>query len=156
VPFALTFDLAHCAVDLPVAGESVPALPLPFVEPPTDDGAEDGDGDRGVDWRVARDVLRRRTSCSDDHGSEYDVDGGSVAERYTGRVEVDSRTWEQRAESSAEFTLRWPGATVRARADVTLVADATTFDLRVELGTWHDDEPFASRTWERRIPRALG
>jgi hypothetical protein len=45
---------------------------------------------------------------------------------------------------------------VRARADVTLVADATTFDLRIELGTWHDEQPFVSRTWERRIPRALG
>ncbi len=154
VPLALTLDLAHCAVYLPMAGSWVPALPLPFVDPPTDDSAHDGDG--GVGWHVARDVLRRRTSCSDDHGSEYDVDGGSVAERYTGRVEVDTRTWQQRAWSTAEFTLRWPGATVRARAEVTLVATATSFDLRIELGTWHDDEPFVSRTWEREIPRALG
>ena len=105
-----------------MAGAWVPALPLPFVDPPTDDSADDGDGDGGVDWQVARDVLRRRTSCSDDHGSEYDVDGGSVAERYTGRVEVDTRTWQQRAWSTAEFTLSWPEAAVRARAQVTLVA----------------------------------
>jgi hypothetical protein len=45
---------------------------------------------------------------------------------------------------------------VRARAEVTLVADASTFDLRIDLGTWHDGEPFVSRNWERRIPRALG
>jgi hypothetical protein len=154
VPLSLSFDLADCALDLPVAGRSVPALPLPFVELPADEGADDVDHSFG--WHVSRVVLRRRTSCSDDHGSDYDVDGGSVAERYTGRVEVDSRTWEQRAESSAEFALRWPEATVRARADVTLVADATTFDLRIDLGTWLDGEPFASRTWERRIPRALG
>jgi hypothetical protein len=151
VPLSLSFDLAQCAVDLPIAGESVPALPLPFVEPSADDGA-----DGGIGWHVSRDVLRRRTSCSDDHSSEYDVDGGSVAERYTGRVEVDTRTWEQRAESTAEFTLRWPEATVRARAQVTLVASATSFDLRIGLGTWHDDEPFVSRTWVREIPRALG
>ena len=45
---------------------------------------------------------------------------------------------------------------MRARAEVTLVAGPTSFDLRIELGTWHDDEPFVSRTWEREIPRALG
>ena len=153
VPLSLSLDLAHCALDLPLAGASVPALPLPFVEPPA--GGDDSGAD-AVGWHVSRDVLRRRTSCSDDHGGEYDVEGGSVEERYTGRVEVDTRTWEQRAESTAEFTLSWPEATVQARAEVTLVADDTTFDLTIHLGTWRDGEPFVSRTWERRIPRALG
>jgi hypothetical protein len=157
VPLSLTFDLAGCALELPLAGASVPAAPLPFVEPPpADEEADDGGQGGDVGWRVSRDVLRRRTSCSYDHGSDYDVDGGSCVERYTGRVEIDTRSWQQRAEATADFTLRWPEATVRARADVTLVADATTFDLRIELGTWHDEQPFVSRTWERRIPRALG
>ncbi len=151
-PVTLRIDRGASSLDLPVAGPSVPALPLPFVEAPD---ATDADTD-AIGWHVARDVLRRRTSCSDDHGSAYDVDGATVREHYTGRVEVDTRTWVQRSDSTADFTVRWAEGTARARTEVSLVADVEAFDLNVRLDTWHDDEPFVSRRWERRVPRALG
>ena len=109
-----------------------------------------------MDWQVSRDVLRRRTTCTDAHGSHYEVDGGSVSERYTGAVSVDTVTWEQRADAAADFTVRWPEAAVRARADVTLVAGPTTYDLDISLQSWRDGEPFAARQWHRQVPRDLG
>ncbi len=150
LPVSLRIDGEASSLDLPVAGRSAPALPLPFLDPPEDTGSDD------VGWHVTRDVLRRRTACSDDHGAEYDVEGATVRERYTGRVSVDARSWAQRAESTADFTVQWPEGTARARAEVTLVADADSFDLHVRLDTWHGDEPFVSRRWDRRVPRALG
>jgi uncharacterized protein len=149
VPLTLTVDRSASWLELPLAGESSAALSLPLVAPPEAEASD-------VDWQVSRDVLRRRTACSDAHGSDYEVDGGSVSERYTGAVSVDTVTWEQRAEAAADFTVRWPEAAVRARADVTLVAGPTTYDLDISLQTWRDGEPFAARHWHRRIPRDLG
>lgn len=149
-PVVLEVDRSASTLELPVAGASVPALPLPFVDAPA------GDPTEGVEWHVARDVLRGRTSCWDDHGSTYEIDGGAVTEHYTGRVEVDASTWQQRAEATADFTVTWPEATVRSRTEVTLVADAEAFDVRIDLETWRDGEPFVQRSWERRVPRDLG
>ena len=149
VPVSLTVDRAESWLELPVAGESVPAADLPSVAPPEVDSSD-------VEWHVSRDVLRRRTTCTDAHGSDYEVDGATVRERYTGSVSVDTRSWEQRAEGGADFTVRWPEATVRARGDVTLLAGPTTYDLDIELQTWRDGQPFAARRWSRRIPRDLG
>jgi predicted acyl esterase len=149
VPLTLTVDRSASWLELPLAGESSAALSLPLVAPPEAEASD-------VDWQVSRDVLRRRTACSDAHGSDYEVDGGSVSERYTGAVSVETVTWEQRADAAADFTVRWPEAAVRARADVTLVAGPTTYDLDISLQTWRDGEPFAARHWHRRIPRDLG
>ncbi|HET9944349.1 MAG TPA: CocE/NonD family hydrolase, partial [Actinomycetes bacterium] len=149
VPLSLTVDRSASWLELPLAGESVAAPSLPLVAPPEVEASD-------VDWQVSRDVLRRRTTCSDAHGSDYEVDGGSVSERYTGAVSVDTVTWEQRAEASADFTVRWPDTSVRSRVDVTLVAGVTTYDLEISLQTWCDGEPFAARQWHREIPRDLG
>ena len=149
VPLSLTVDRSASWLELPLAGESVAAPSLPLVAPPEVEASD-------VDWQVSRDVLRRRTTCSDAHGSDYEVDGGSVSERYTGAVSVDTVTWEQRAEASADFTVRWNKATVRSRVDVTLLAGVTTYDLEISLQTWRDGEPFAAKQWHREIPRDLG
>jgi len=149
VPLTLTVDGSASWLELPLTGDSVAAPELPLVEPPEVEASD-------VEWHLSRDVLRRRTTCSDAHGSDYEVDGGSVTERYSGAVTVDTVTWEQRAEAGADFTVRWPEATVRARSDVSLLAGWTTYDLEISLQTWRDGEPFAARLWRRRIPRDLG
>jgi len=149
VPLTLTVDGSASWLELPLTGDSVAAPELPLVEPPEVEASD-------VEWHLSRDVLRRRTTCSDAHGSDYEVDGGSVTERYSGAVSVDTVTWEQRAEAGADFTVRWPEATVRARSDVSLLAGSTTYDLEISLQTWRDGEPFAARLWRRRIPRDLG
>jgi uncharacterized protein len=148
-PVTLGLDLAGCSLELPVAGESAPAGPLPFVPPPDREASD-------VVWRVERDVLGRRTACIDDHGGAYDVDGGRVVEHYSGRVEVDAATFEQSVSATADFTIEWPEGTVGARCEVELQADADAFDVRVRVDTWRDGEPFASRSWQRQVPRDFG
>ena len=151
-PLTLTIDQGASSLLLPVAGESAPATGLPLLPVPT----KDATGAVPTTWRVERDVLRRRTICVDDHGSDYDVAGGRVSERYTGRVEVSTETFAQRAEASADFTVMWDEATVRARTEVTLAADDSAYDVVVTVQTWRDGEPFMDRQWQRRIARDLG
>jgi predicted acyl esterase len=163
-PLTLTLDRSASHLTLPVAGRSARATdPLlnwaPTHQPAGESGdaASNPDGDESdVRWWTERDVLGRTTACAVDHGTAYDVELGRVVERYAGRVEVDTDTFAQRATASADFTLRWPVATARARADLRWSADATDFQVTLTVATWRDGEPFADRRWERTIPRDLG
>ncbi len=167
-PVTLTLDRSASALTLPLAGTSTPATDPLLVWTPThqpdgvsgggastpDDDNDDG-GESDVRWWTERDVLGRTTACAVDHGSTYDVEMGGVVERYAGRVEVDTDTFAQRSTSSADFTLTWPEATVRARTDLRWSADATTFRVDLSVETWRDGAAFAQRRWERSIPRDL-
>ena len=139
-------------LDLPVMEE-----PSPWPEPAFVAGDEaSGESHDGVVWRVERDVLARTTACVIDHGSEYDAPYGTVVEHYGGRVSVDTRTFEQRAESDVSFTVRYPdagvpGITVRATMD--LRATAETYDVAIELECHEGDDEVARRTWTRAFPR---
>ncbi len=158
-PLTLTIDRGASSLVLPVAGESVPAVGLPLLPLPAAGAADDGDQlvspDVPTRWWIERDVLGRRTACADDHGSDYGVDGGRVSERYTGRVSVSTETFAQRAEASADFTVAWDEATVRARSELAVDVSETTFDVVVTLQTWRDGEPFVDRRWQRSIARDL-
>ena len=152
-PRAADPDARPVGVDAGAAGgrRLRAATGLPLLPPPAGD-----DPGAGVTWRVERDVLGRRTSCRVDHGSDYDVELGRVREHYTGRVEVATRTFAQRAEASADFEVTWPEAAVRARADLVVDAGPTSYDVDLTVETWQDGEPFGSRRWTRSIPRDLG
>jgi hypothetical protein len=78
-----------------------------------------------------------------------------VVEHYAGRVWVDTESFAQGAESSADFTIRWPEGTARARAELTWAAGRTAYDVVLTVETWRDGEPFASRRWEKTIERDL-
>ncbi len=150
-PVTLRVDRAASTLVLPLAGESAPAPAWPAAP-----AAAADDPGVGVTWRVERDVLGRRTSCRVDHGSAYDVELGAVREHYTGSVEVDTRTFGQRAEATAEFEVTWADTTVAARAEVTLEAGPSSYDVTVAVSTRQDGEPFVSRQWHRSIARDLG
>ena len=107
-------------------------------------------------WRVERDVIGRETACVVDSGSTYDEDGVRCVERYTGRVSVDTRTFEQRAVASATFGLAWPEATVSARAELDFVATAAAYEIDLRLVCRDGDDVFAERHWRQTIPRDLG
>ena len=77
--------------------------PYPPVEFAPGGDAPEGEAD-GVTWRIEHDVLARTTSAVIDHGGEYPTPYGGYREHYSGRVEVDRRTFAQRA--TARVTLR--------------------------------------------------
>jgi uncharacterized protein len=135
---------------LPVAGRSEPAdLEVQVVD-------RDDDPANGVSWSVERDVLGDRTVCAVEHGAEDTSELATTVERYTGRVEVDRTTFVQRADATADFTVRWEHATVRARAELRMDAGPSAFDVQLGVETWCDGVPFASRRWTRSIARDLG
>lgn len=129
-------------------------------EPPVfKPGGQSGEDTAGVTWRIERDVLRRETSCVVDHGATYAVPHhGEATERYQGRVTVDTRTFEQRAEGEVGFRLGWPEATVETRSRLSVRIGATSYEVSVELeaaelsGT-DDEEVIGRRRWHRTLPR---
>ncbi len=149
-PLTLAVDRSGSRLVLPVAGASSPA----GIDVQVADYAEDPAD--GVTWTVSRDVLGHRTVCAVEHGATDDSDLAATVEHYTGLCAVDTRTFAQRAEAGADFTVRWEDATVRARAELTLDASPTAYDVEVSVQTWCDGEPFAARSWSRSIPRDLG
>jgi predicted acyl esterase len=161
-PLTLTVDGDASILVLPIAGQSAPVTdPLINWTPTHHSDGVSGAGEstkeagEGVTWRIERDVLSGTTSCVVDHGSEYEVEGGSVVEHYAGRVSVDTQTFAQRAEATADFTVRWDEATVRARSELTWAADETSYDVSLTLQTWRNGERFADRHWRRTIARDL-
>jgi len=151
-PVTLTVDGDASSLVLPVLAGPSGISPVAMTSAPAREPSEHGP----VTWRVERDVLARTTSCVVDHGSDYDVAGGRVREHYAGTVTVDTVTFDQQASASADFTVTWPDAEVRSRAELTLAAGPTAFDVVVTLAVDLDGQPFGERRWERRIERDLG
>jgi predicted acyl esterase len=136
--------------------------PSPFPAPEFSPGDDAEEIDPTVVWRVERDILRRRTACEVDNVATWDTPYGSETDRYWGRVEVDHRTFEQVASSDVSFTIRWPEATVRSQAWLTVKADAEAYDVEVRLevaegdpGSESAENVIANRQWRRRFERDL-
>ncbi len=151
-PVTLTVDRDGSLLQLPVVEGPSPCPPPQLVATQPDrTGAADG-----VVWRTERDVLARTTSCVVDHGSMTKLaDGSTCEEHYAGRVSVDTRTFEQRAEASSRFAIAWPDVSVSTEIRLDFVASAEAFDVSLMLAVREDGALFAERTWERTIPRDL-
>ena len=125
--------------------------PPPVLKP----GSESSESSDGVVWRVERDVLRATTSCVVDHGSTYPVPyDGTAAEHYSGRVSVDTTSFEQRTWAETTFTVRWPGAAVSTTATMEVALTPTTYDVAIDLTAREGTEVVGTRRWQRQIPRA--
>ena len=149
-PRPLVLEVRGGELLLPVVEE-----PSPYPPPRLVAAEGEPEAAEGVSWRVERDVLARETACLVDHGSGYETVHGTAAEHYRGRVSVDSRTFEQRAESDVSFTLTWPEATVSTRSTLEVRAGAEHFDVAVVLQVREGDDLVAERRWHRRIARDL-
>ena len=66
---------------------------------------------------------------------------------------IDRRSWRQWASSAAEFTVSWPAATVRTRAEVEFTADHEEFTLDITLTAYEGDEQVSRRRWQEAYPR---
>ncbi len=149
-PGPVTLTVHGGELVLPVwADEESPHEP-PVLHP----GGPSGEDGTDVEWRVERDVLRRRTSCVVDHGSSYAVPyGGTASEHYAGRVHVDTRTFEQRAEADVTFSIRWAEVAVSTRSTLDVRIAADCYDVNVRLEAYEGDDPVGRRSWHRRFPR---
>jgi hypothetical protein len=109
-----------------------------------------------VTWRVERDVLRRETACVVEHGSTYPIPfDGTASEAYSGRVSVDTQTFEQRAQADVSFRLEWPGVCVSTDSALDVRLGPDSYDVDIWLDVREGDEQVAERTWHRSFPRQL-
>jgi uncharacterized protein len=150
-PVTLTVDLGASTLHLPRVDGPSPCEPPALVA-----SSEEPHEPSDVTWRVERDILRRETSCTVEHGSTYDEEGVTCTEHYTGRVGINTRSHAQRVTATAAFTVAWPQATARSEAALAVDITAEAFEVDLTLRCHDGDEPFAERQWRRVIPRDLG
>ena len=147
-PLALT--VVGGQLELPVwSGES------PHAPPVLAAGAErSGEDPANVVWREERDVLARTTACVVDSRASYPVPyDGEASERYAGRVEVNTRTFDQRSSAEATYELSWPGVRVSTRSTLDLRVGADAYDVHIWLEARDGDAVVAERRWSERLPR---
>jgi predicted acyl esterase len=160
-PGPFTFTVAGGELQLPVWSG-----PSPHAPPRLVDGAKTSAEDpAGVTWRVEHDVLSRETACVVGYGSTFAVPVagagvGEATDHYRGRVSVDTRTFDQRAEAEARYDIRRPDlvASTSSTLDVRIGPDAydVVITLEAREAVPGDDGPGAlvgERRWERRLPR---
>jgi len=110
----------------------------------------------GITWAVERDVLARTTTCRTEHGGTWvSAKGFACREGYTGRVELDTRTFTQRAEAFARFEAEFPEGRTTTQSTLKVLLDATHLHLDVHVKAFDGDELFAEKRWEKTIPRDM-
>jgi hypothetical protein len=130
------------------------AGPVPYEPPSLPAGAESSEDPAGVTWRIERDVLKHETACVIDHGSRYPGPYDSeTSEHYHGRVSVDLDTFEQRAQASTTFAIRWPEAPVSVNSTMDLRATADAYEVAVNLIAREGTTIVGRRRWQRRFDR---
>ena len=142
-------------LDLTVHGGEL-VLPTSTAEPGDPGftpGAEHSSEDpTGTDWTISDDVLRRTTTCSVWHGSDYETPhGGHAWEQYEGDVTVDRRTFVQHASAECTYRLTWPGVDVRVCSAMRARLDADGLEVHIDVVAYDGDGQVAHREWTERI-----
>lgn len=155
-PVTLTLHPEESRLVLPVA--SPPDGAAPEFNLPREDGAtKSQDSNSRVDWLVDHDILKRETRYVVDHGTSYPGARGARAEEgYYGAVTVSiTDPGRARAEGRVRYTLAWPEVTVATEVRATLISDAESYHLDIDLDAFEAGEIIARRKWTRDYPRNL-
>jgi uncharacterized protein len=112
----------------------------------------------GIEWRIEHDVLEHRTTitCGSWGTSAADGDAPETFERYGGVVSVSTvDPGDARADARSVIRIAYPEATVETEARYSVMSDAKTYRVEIDLDVRENDEHRWSRRWERSIPRRL-
>jgi predicted acyl esterase len=173
-PVTISIDVSDAVLVLPTLDGPSPVADRPALSPPTPGteqetyvpraAAERPKASRGrerpdgIDWKVEHDVLERRTTitCGSWGTSAAHGDVPETSERYGGVVSVSTKDpGAARADARSVIRIAYPEATVETEARYSVVSDATTYGVTIELDVRENDEHRWSRRWERSIPRYL-
>jgi predicted acyl esterase len=149
-PVTLELDRDATVLILPI----VAGLPETAHAFTTGAGPSDAEGDGAV-WRIEHDVLDRETRVVTRYGGTYEGNHGSVVtDDYRGELGVSTidpaNAW---ARGSSSFEIRWPEATVRTEASLSVRSDREVFDVELTVVAHEGDEEFGRRVWTLRLPR---
>lgn len=113
-------------------------------------------GGDGVTWTVEHDVLGRKTRCRTAYGEDWMSSRGyACGAHYAGVVEVDTRTFDQRAEATADLTVEFPEGRTVTRSTLTVLTDATHIDLDVHVEGFENGVLLAEKHWRHTVIRDL-
>jgi predicted acyl esterase len=152
-PVILEIDRGASRLSVPVLGnlDDLAEPVLAHVVPETLQSSD------GITWTVERDVLARKTTCRIEHGGDWvSAKGYPCREHYTGLVELDTRTFEQRVEAFARFEVEYPDGRTATQSTLTVRTDATHLHVDVHVEAFEDGQPFSEKHWQKTILRDLG
>lgn len=152
-PSPVTLTVHGGELDLPCWQQN-----SPFDEPSVASPAH-LEADLGLDdclWQIERDVLKRIVRARLDYAGEYKgrYDDG-ILERNAGTVEVSQRDFRQQAHTESFYEIRWPEATVRTESRLRLIADATNYEITIDVTAFENGELVGGQRWNETIPRDL-
>ncbi|MGZ4115722.1 MAG: CocE/NonD family hydrolase [Actinomycetota bacterium] len=173
-PVTISIDISDAVLVLPTLDGPSPVSERPRLHPATPGVEQEtyvarGAGDAptasrgrerpdGIDWKIEHDVLERRTTitCGSWGTSAAQDDVPETFERYGGVVSVSTEDpGDARTDARSVIRIAYPEATVETEARYSVVSDATTYRIEIELDVRENDEHRWSRRWERSIPRQL-
>ena len=154
----LTLDRAATTLELPVLDgpppvDRVPQLP-PSPREQIDPRADAPDG--WARWSVTDDIPRGERRARVEYGDASDPEGEAPGMRssHEGSLGVSlddpGHAW---SDASADLSLRFPEAEVRAVVTTRTETDAHAYRLQIDLVVSEDGAERWHRTWERTFPR---
>jgi hypothetical protein len=156
-PEPLTLTIHSATLVLPGYEPTDSAVPPSFA-PGHDHSSESPEG---VTWRIERDVLAGTTACVTAQGSEYETPYGRMREAYSGRVSVDTATFQQTATADVELVLSFNDdgsgrpTTVSSRAHLDMYSTPDTYEVSITSTCTEGESSLGTRTWTRIFPRDL-
>lgn len=152
-PVTIEIDCEASRLTVPVIAD-LDRLDEPNLATVVPDRLQSADG---ITWQVERDMLARRTVCRTEHGSEWvSTKGFPCRDHYTGLVELDTRTFNQRAAAFARLDVEFPEGRTATQSTMNVRIDATHLHLDVHVEAFEGGQAFAQKTWRKSILRDLG
>jgi hypothetical protein len=173
-PVTLSIDPSDAVLVLPTLDGPTPVAERPTLSPPTPEARQEIYEPRspvaaptpsrgrerpdGIDWKVEHDVLEHRTTATSASWGTSAAEGDipETFERYGGIVSVSTTDpGDARVDARSVIRIAYPEATVESEARYSVVSDAKTYRVEIELEVGENGERRWSRRWERSIPRHL-
>jgi putative CocE/NonD family hydrolase len=173
-PVTLSIDASDAVLVLPTLDGPTPVAERPRLPPPTPEARQEIYEPRspvaapkpsrgrerpdGIDWKMEHDVLEHRTAATSASWGTSAAEGDipETFERYGGIVSVSTTDpGDARVDARSVIRIAYPEATVESEARYSVVSDAKTYRVEIELDVGENGERRWSRRWERSIPRHL-
>ena len=99
-------------------------------------------------------MLGRCTEVVTRYGGSYEgTHGATITDDYRGRLGVSTvNPADAWAEGSASFEIRWPEATCRTEATLTIRSDEQELRVAIDLVVAEDGAEFAHKRWAATLP----
>ncbi len=162
LPGTLTIERDESSLSLPVLEGGRLGDP-PAFHPARDHDSKGGEMDSHgssspVVWQLEHDVLAREQRATVDYGYVEPSPGDplQMVDHSHGTLRVStSDPGKSRLDATYSMTISWPEVKVTNASKLSMVSDADTYTLHLELEVRENDGVKFTRSWDRTFPREL-